>query len=147
MKLHCVVLADSHQNMLEGIRGLLEAMFETVVMVADETSLFEALDKIKPALAVVDFSLPVSGEVHIVRQLNTLYPNIKLIVLSVNDEPELVRKVMSAGTSGFVLKRSAGTDLPEAIDSVLLGNTFVSPSVGVRINNNKDERIENIPEV
>ena len=38
----CVVLADSHQNMLEGVRGLLEAMFEAVVMVADKVSLFKA---------------------------------------------------------------------------------------------------------
>ena len=59
MKQHCVVLADGHQNMLEGIRGLLESMFETVVMVVNETSLFEALDKIKPELAVADLSLPV----------------------------------------------------------------------------------------
>ena len=50
-----VILADNHQNTLEGIRGLLETMFETVLMVADKNSLFEAIDKVGPDLAVVDF--------------------------------------------------------------------------------------------
>lgn len=53
----CVILADSHQNALEGIRGLLGTMFDTVLMVADMKSLFEAIDKVRPDLAVVDLSL------------------------------------------------------------------------------------------
>jgi DNA-binding NarL/FixJ family response regulator len=129
MKKHCVVLADSHQNMLEGIRGLLESVFETVVMVADKTSLFEALDKIKPELAVVDLSLPVSSEVHISRQLNARYPDLKLLMLSIHDEPEVAKRVMSVGASGFVLKRCAGTDLLAAVESINEGGTFVSPAV------------------
>ncbi len=129
MKQHCVVLADNHQNMLEGIRGLLESVFETVVMVADKISLFEALDKIKPELAVVDLSLPVSGEVHITRQLSGRYPDLKLIMLSIHDEPAAAKRVMSAGALGFVLKRCAGTDLLAAVQSVNKGGTFVSPAV------------------
>jgi DNA-binding NarL/FixJ family response regulator len=129
MNKHCVVLADSHQNMLEGIRGLLESVFETVVMVADKASLFEALDKIKPELAVVDLSLPVSSEVHISRQLNSRYPDLKLLMLSIHDEPEVAKRVMSVGASGFVLKRCAGTDLLTAVKSVNEGRTFVSPAV------------------
>ena len=129
MKQPCVVLADSHQNMLEGIRGLLESVFESVVMVADKTSLFEVLDKIKPELAVVDLSLPVSGEVHISSELNTRYPKLKLILLSLHDEQAVAKKVMSAGASGFVLKRCAATDLLAAVESINKGITFVSPAV------------------
>jgi DNA-binding NarL/FixJ family response regulator len=121
-------VADNHQNMLEGIRGLLESAFESVVMVADEISLFEALDKIHPELAVVDLSLPVSGETHIARQLSLRYPNLKLIILSVHDDPAVVSRVMSLGVSGFVLKRSAGTDLPAAVESINKGRIFVSPA-------------------
>lgn len=81
MKQNCVVLADVHQNVLESVRGLLNSMFESVVMVADETSLFEAHTKMKPEAAVVDVSLPVSGDMHIAQQVNTRYPNLNLIVL------------------------------------------------------------------
>ncbi len=130
MKYGSVILADRHQNMLEGIRGLLEAMFETVVMVADKSSLFKTAEKINPDLVVADLSLPVSGEINIARQLKNKYPELKIIILSVYDEKTVVSEMMASGVSGFVLKRSAGTDLVTSVDEVLGGKTFVSPSLG-----------------
>ena len=127
MKYGSVILADRHQNMLEGIRGLLEAMFETVVMVADKASLFDIAEKINPDLAVVDLSLPVSGEINIARQLKDKYPKLKIIILSVHDEQTVVSETMNSGISGFVLKRSVASDLFPAVDKVLGGKTFVSP--------------------
>ena len=56
MNSNCVILADSHQDMLEGIRGLLKTTFESVVMVADEKSLFEVVEKLNPDITVVDLS-------------------------------------------------------------------------------------------
>ena len=129
MKYGSVILADRHQNMLEGIRGLLYAMFETVVMVADIASLFDTTEKINPDLAVVDLSLPVSGEINIARQLKDKYPDLKIIILSVHDEKTVVSEVMGSGVSGFVLKRTAVTDLIPAVDEVLGGKAFVSPSL------------------
>jgi len=126
-----VILADSHQNMLEGIRGLLETMFEAVVMVADDNSLFEAAEKFKPDLAIVDLSLPVSGDINIARKLKNRYPELKLIILSVHDELTVVNEVMAAGAAGFVLKRSAVTDLISAVEEVLQGGTYTSPAVEV----------------
>jgi len=125
-KARCVILADTHANLLEGIRGLLETMFESVVMVADKRSLFEAVERIKPDLAVVDLSLAASGEASIARAINDSYPELKLIILSVHDEPTAIDEVMSAGASGFVLKRSVAMDLFKAIESVQQGRTFVS---------------------
>lgn len=115
--------------MLEGVRGLLESAFESVVMVADETSLFEAIDKIRPEMAVVDLSLPFSGETHIARRLTARYPTTKLIILSVHDDAAVADGVLSSGASGFVLKRSAGEDLLAAIDSINENRIFVSPAV------------------
>ena len=131
MESRCIILADSHQNMLEGIRGLLETAFETVVMVADETSLFEVLDKLKPELAVVDLSLPLSGEVNIVRKLHENNPDLKFIVLSVHDVQAAVDEVMSAGASGFVLKRCVATDLLDAVEKIDRGGSYVSPSIKI----------------
>jgi DNA-binding NarL/FixJ family response regulator len=125
-KSRCVILADRHQDLLEGIRGLLETMFETVVMVADKRSLFEAVGKVKPDLAVVDLSLSASGELSIAREIKDSYPELKLIILSVHDEPAAIDEVMSAGASGFVLKRSAAVDLFKAVEEVERGWTFIS---------------------
>jgi two-component system secretion response regulator SsrB len=125
-KSRCVILADRHQDLLEGIRGLLETMFETVVMVADKRSLFEAVGKVKPDLAVVDLSLSASGQLNIAREIKDSYPELKLIILSVHDEPAAIDEVMSAGASGFVLKRSVAVDLFKAVEEVERGWTFIS---------------------
>jgi DNA-binding NarL/FixJ family response regulator len=129
MKYSHVILADSHHNMLEGMRGLLETLFEAVLMVADENSLFEAAEKLKPDLAIVDLSLPVSGEINIVRQLKHRFPDLRLIIMSVHDEPTVVNEVMAGGAAGFVLKRSAASDLIPAVEEVLEGRTYISPSI------------------
>ncbi|MFQ5656398.1 MAG: response regulator transcription factor [Candidatus Methylomirabilales bacterium] len=128
MKRGRVLLADSHQNMLESIRGLLETMFEAVVMVADETSLLEAADMLKPDLAVVDLSLPASGEVNVARRLKSRHPELKVLILSVHDEATVVKEILAAGAGGFVLKRSAATDLVPAVQEVLQGGTYISPA-------------------
>ncbi len=125
----CVILADSHQNALEGIRGLLETMFETVLMVADRKSLFEAIDKVGPDLVVVDLSLKVSGEFNIAREINNHNPELKFIILSLHDESVAVEDVLSAGASGYILKQSVGSELFAAVESVLEGRTFISPSL------------------
>jgi DNA-binding NarL/FixJ family response regulator len=131
MEKGCVILADSHQNLLEGVRELLKTVFETVVMVADKKSLFEVAGKLKPNLAVVDLSLPVPGEVNVAREVKRRYPELNFIILSFYDELEAVSEVMSAGASGFVLKRCIATDLIPAVREVLKGGTYISPSLRV----------------
>lgn len=127
MKQERVLLADRHQNMLAGVRALLESMFEKVFMVADESSLLEAAEKINPNLIIADLSLPVTGEVNIARSLKKKFPAIKLIILSVHDEQTAINECMDAGAAGFVLKRSAVNDLVPAIDAVLQDKKYVSP--------------------
>lgn len=128
MKHRCVLLADKHQSMLEGIRGLLESMFDTVVMVADELSLIETVSKIKPDLVVADISLPASEEANIARSLKKENPDLKFIILSIHDEHTVVDECLAAGAEGFVLKRSAASDLIPAVEEVLRGGKYVSPS-------------------
>jgi DNA-binding NarL/FixJ family response regulator len=129
MKQSKVILADNHQNMLGGVRTLLESMFETVFMVADEASLIEAVVKLSPDLIVADLSLPVSNEINVARRLKKAFPSIKLIILSIHDEGSAVGECLVAGASGFVLKRTAVTDLGQAIEAVLRGDIYMSPSV------------------
>ena len=129
MKQGKVILADSHQNMLGGVRNLLDGIFETVFMVADEASLIEAAEKLAPDLIVADLSLPVAHEINVARRLKKAFPLIKLIILSVHDEGSAVGECLVAGASGFVLKRTAVQDLVPAIERVLKGEIYMSPSV------------------
>jgi len=128
MKQSKVILADSHQNMLGSVRHLLESMFETVFMVSDEASLIEAAEKLSPDLIVADLGLPVSHEINVVRRLKKAFPEIKLVMLSVHDDGSSVGECLVAGASGFVLKRTAENDLVHAIETVLKGDIYMSPS-------------------
>ena len=136
MKYGKVILADSHQNMLGSVRHLLEGIFETVFMVADEASLLEAAAKLSPDFIVADLSLPVSSEVNVVRRLKKAFPSIKLIILSIHDEGSAVGECLVAGASGFVLKRTAVSDLIPAIETVRKGDIYMSPSAVQKSENN-----------
>jgi two-component system response regulator DegU len=124
-----VVLADRHPNVLAGIRRLLEAEARTVLMVADETSLYHALENFNPDVVVVDLSLPISTESNIARALKTKFPKTKVIILSVHDEESVVDDVMAEGVEGFVFKRRAVIDLIPAIHEVLQGRKYISLDV------------------
>lgn len=132
MKMRKVILADKHQNMLAGVRTLLESMFERVFMVADEASLLEAVEKIEPNLIIADLSLPVTREINIARRLRKAFPEIKLIILSVHDDRSAIRECLETGAAGYVLKRSAVNDLVPAIEAVRQGAVYVSPSVLIK---------------
>src|SRR5688500_325795 len=98
-KCGCVLLADSHPEMLGAVRSLLEAMFEVVVMVGDAASLLAAIPRVQPDLVVVDLSLPVADGHHIAQQLGSLFPALKVIVVSVHSEAEAVRVALGAGAA------------------------------------------------
>ena len=124
-----VLLADSHLGMLGGVHSLLDALFEAVLMVADERSLMEAVTTFQPDLVVVDLSLPREGEANIAKCVVEKHPQVPVIVLSVHDEPAVASQLVKAGVAGFVLKRTAATDLVPAVQEVLRGGTYVCPAL------------------
>jgi DNA-binding NarL/FixJ family response regulator len=129
-KADCVLLADPHHGLSEGVRGLLATTFATVVMVADEGSLFESAGRLHSDLTVVDLALSRGNGLDLVRRLRGRFPDMKLIIISVHDQSVLSRSVLEAGADGFVVKRAIATDLLAATDAVLAGQQFVSPAIG-----------------
>jgi DNA-binding NarL/FixJ family response regulator len=124
-----VVLADSHLNLLAGVHGLLGEWFASVLMVADETSLLDAVGTHHPDLAVVDLSLPREGELNVVRHLMARHPEVHVLVLSVHDDQTVANQMLDAGAKGVVLKRALAVDLGPAVREILGGGVFVSPSI------------------
>ena len=131
MKHACLLIADAHQNMSRAVQKLLEGLFDVVVVVADGESLLEVSVALRPDLIIVDISLPFSGSGNILRnlRLNALLPRVKIIVLSIHDEVEVVHEMFAAGAVGFVLKCAAATDLVSAVSEVLQDRKYVSPAV------------------
>jgi DNA-binding NarL/FixJ family response regulator len=124
-----VIVADSHPTMLAGIHRLLEPVVEAVLMVSDEASLTVALEQFNPDLVIADLSLPIRGEANVARLLKKRYPQTRVLILSVHDEPAAVDECLAAGAKGFVLKRTAVNDLIPAVKAALKGHSFVSASI------------------
>jgi len=122
-----VLLADRNHGLTEATRSLLETSFDAVVMVADEASLVESAKRLQPMIAVVDLSLLASESLRWIKWLRALCPEVKLILLSVHDEPSVCRLAMDSGADAFVLKRAIATDLMVAVDAVLAGKRYCSP--------------------
>ena len=114
----CVLLADRHHGLSEGVRGLLETAFGTVVMVADKTSLLDVAFRLRPDVAVVDLSLARDGDLDWLRAVRQGCPGLKVIALSVHDEEAVRRAAMAAGADAFVLTRAIATDLLPAVARV-----------------------------
>jgi two-component system secretion response regulator SsrB len=127
--LSCVLLADRHHGLSEGVRGLLETAFGSVVMVADEASLVDAASRLLPDVAVVDLSLARERGLGWLRAVRQRCPGLKVIVLSVHDEQCVRRAAMDAGADAFVLKRAIATDLMAAIELVR-GTEPAEPAIG-----------------
>ena len=116
--LSCVLLADRHHGLTEGVRGLLETAFGTVLMVADEVSLHEGAIRLHPDVAIVDLSLARDSGLGWLRALRRDCPDLKIIVLSVYDEESIRKAAMEAGADAYVLKRAIATNLMPAVDAL-----------------------------
>jgi len=125
----CVLLADRHHELSEGVRGLLGTMFAGVFTVADEASLMEGAARIRPTVAVVDLSLAGGDVVGFLRALRERAPAVKVLLLTVHDEPTVASAALAAGADGVVLTRAIATDLLEAVDAVLVGKRYTSSAV------------------
>lgn len=115
--------------MLEGLRDLLEASVDVIYMVVNEKSLVDAISRTSPDLIIVDLSMPVSSEGNVVRMLRKFRPEIPVIVLSVHDDRTVLDECLASGVKGIVLKRTAINDLVPAVEAVMGGRNYVSPSI------------------
>jgi two-component system secretion response regulator SsrB len=127
--LSCVLLADRHHGLTEGVRGLLETAFGSVVMVADEASLIDAAGRLLPDVAVVDLSLARERGLGWLRAVRERCPDLKIVVLSVHDEESVRAAAIDAGADAFVIKRAIATDLLAAVESVR-GDRHEEPLTG-----------------
>lgn len=118
MKKTSVLLADENPASMESIRNLLETVFDTVVMVANERSLIETLKRFGPDLVIVDLELFVTGAQNVACLLNQFDPVLKFIVLSTHDVRDVMEECKSCGASGYILKSSSAENLIKAVEVV-----------------------------
>jgi DNA-binding NarL/FixJ family response regulator len=128
MKRPRVLLADDHQMLADALRGVIEPRCEVVGTVGDGRALLEAADRLHPDIVVLDIGMPHLNGFDAGRKLKHTLPNVKLVFMTMHDDPYLVGEAFRAGASAFLLKEAAASELTDAIDQVLKGGSYVTPS-------------------
>jgi DNA-binding NarL/FixJ family response regulator len=122
-----VILADDHTLLVDGLRSLLEPRWELVDTVGDGRALVESAQRLRPDVILLDISMPVLNGLEAARQLTELVPDSKLIFLTMHADRTYLREAFRAGASGYLLKRSAASELEHAIGEVLRGRHYITP--------------------
>ncbi len=122
-----VLLADDHRLLREAFVKLLEPDCDVVGAVTDGRALLEAAPKLRPDVVVVDIAMPLLNGLDAARQLKRSMPSVKVIFLTVSEDPELAAEAFRAGGSAFLLKNSAASELLQAIADVMQGRSYVTP--------------------
>lgn len=121
-----VLLADDHTLVLEGFKKLLEEHCQVVGAVEDGRSLLDAAKQLRPDIVVLDISMPKLNGLDAARRLRKILPQTRLIFVTVHADPDYVTQAFKAGASAYLLKRSAGSELSQAIEAVKNGNYYVT---------------------
>ena len=122
-----VILADDHKMILDALKHLLESEFEVVGTFGDGHALVEGAPALKPHVIVLDVGMPNLNGLSAGQRLKQSMPNVKLIYLTMNQDPDLAAEAFRLGASGYVLKNSAASELVHAIHEALLGRSYVTP--------------------
>jgi DNA-binding NarL/FixJ family response regulator len=124
-----ILLADDHAMVVEGLCALLEKSYDVVGVVADGRALVTEAPKLRPDVVVVDVSMPSLNGLDAATRLKTVLPDVKLVFLTMRDDPNLAAAALCLGAVGYVLKHSAASELTTAISAVLQGKSYVTPKL------------------
>ncbi len=126
-----VLIADDHAILREGVRALLAACddIEVVAQAADGQAAIDAVAQLDPDVVLMDIAMPGLGGLEATIELKKRGARAKVLILSQYDDREYVRRLLRAGVSGYVLKKSAGSELANAIRAVHRGGLVLDPEV------------------
>ncbi|HNY92901.1 MAG TPA: response regulator transcription factor [bacterium] len=131
MKIHSIMIADDHAVLREGLRLLLSSypQFEVIGEADDGMTAVATALQIKPDVLLLDIAMPNMRGIEAILELKRLEPEIKILVLSMHDREEYVLQAMKNGADGYILKKSAAAELVAALNHVISGEIYLSPSV------------------
>jgi DNA-binding NarL/FixJ family response regulator len=124
-----VLLADDHTLVAEAFKQLLEPEYSVVGIVTDGRTLLAVAPKLNPDIILLDISMPLLNGLDAGRRLKQAMPAVKLIYLTVNEDPQLAAEAFRLGAAGYVVKSAAASELFQAIQEVLKGRQYMSPLV------------------
>jgi DNA-binding NarL/FixJ family response regulator len=129
MKKYRVLMADDHTLVLEGLKRILETEVDIVGIAENGREMLRMAEELKPDIVLVDISMPLLNGIDATRQLLKNSPQSKVIFLTMHSDSDYVSEAFRAGASGYLLKRSAASELVSAIQEVMKGRYYVTPLV------------------
>jgi two-component system nitrate/nitrite response regulator NarL len=131
-----VILADDNQNILNSISSLLRNSphIEVVATAENGEKALALAQSIQADILILDIDMPKLNGLQVSEKLHSLELNVLIVILSIYDEPSIVRAAFKLGARGYVLKNRAASDLVEAIWKVNDGEIFVSEPIAEYIN-------------
>lgn len=124
-----VLLADDHSLLLEAFQKLLADECEIVGAATNGRALVTAAATLRPDVIVVDVTMPLLNGIDAARQIKQTDPDVRIIFLTMNEDPNLAAEAFRAGASGYLLKRSAASELVTAIREVVKHRSYITPLV------------------
>jgi len=124
-----VLLADDHHLLLGALEKLLQEDCQIVGRVSDGHALVAAAQQLKPDVIVLDVAMPLLNGLEAGRQIKQVLRSVKLIYVTMNEDPDIAAEAFRAGASAYLLKRSTPVELLTAIREVMLGRSYVTPLV------------------
>lgn len=126
-----VLLADDHAVVRDGLRFLLEAQGDIVVVgdAADGRLAVRQAQQLQPDVVVMDIAMPELNGIDATQQVRELCPSTHVLILSMHSTAEHIFRALQAGARGYLLKESAGTELVEAVRSVKAGRRYLSEKI------------------
>jgi DNA-binding NarL/FixJ family response regulator len=128
-----LLLADDHKLVLEGFQRILAPEFEIVSMVEDGRALLAAAQQCHPDVILVDISMPLLNGIDAARHLHKSCPEAKLIMLTMHSDKAFIVEAFRAGALGYILKRSRPAELLAAIWTVIRGEYYIAPELGIDV--------------
>src|SRR5258708_5048850 len=124
-----ILIADDHTMIVEAFRRLLEPQYEVIATVRDGRELLEVAPKVRPDVIVVDIGMPLLNGLAAGQRLKQTMPRVKLIYVTMNQDPDVASEALDSGASAYLLKTSAASELLQGIHEALKGGTYVTPLI------------------
>lgn len=131
MKASRIILADDHLLIRAGIRALFETLpdHELIAECADGHEAVAAIRELSPDAILLDIAMPGPSGIEVTRTIRQFDASTRILILSSIDRPEIIEQGMAAGANGYLLKDFVIGELLEALNTVLIGNTYLSPRI------------------
>jgi DNA-binding NarL/FixJ family response regulator len=133
-----ILLADDHQMIRDGLKGIINAQadMEVIGEVSDGVSAWQQAKECRPDVVIMDVSMPQMDGAKATEKLKNECPEVKVLALTAHDDRGHVNRLIQAGASGYLLKIAAAAELISAIRKVAAGNGYLDPTLASKVVSN-----------